>query len=205
MTAKRAPPLPGDHNQLYQVATSQSHSASVRRAYPRRAIVRPPAVDELRRIHLLRTPVHKGKKRRGPGLITSRPSPLLASVVGVHSFLALLLSASQEVVRDPPYGVCGPAYRIGDPTYRSPRGYFEEANFIPLHPGHRPPASLRRLLAQSVGPFLRGAQGLFALPEGYPDHLATLAISEGDDPFEPWVHLLSLGQDHLSGMAHAFV
>src|SRR5215203_3169718 len=88
MTAKRAPPLPGDHNQLYQVATSQSHSASVRRAYPRRAIVRPPAVDELRRIHLLRTPVHKGKKRRGPGLITSRPSPLLASVVGVHSFLA---------------------------------------------------------------------------------------------------------------------
>src|SRR5215213_2178048 len=160
---------------------------------------------QLRGIPLPRTPVHKGKKRRGPGCYQSRPSPLLASVVGVHSFLALLLLASQEVVRDPPYGVRGPAYRIRDSAYRSPRGYFEEANFIPLHPGYRPPASLRRLLAQSVGPFLRGAQGLFALPEGYPEHLATLAISEGDDPFEPWIHLLSLGQDHLSGMAHAFV
>src|SRR5215208_2538726 len=56
-TAKRVPPLPGDHNQLYQVAISQSHSAPVRRAYPRRrALIRPPAVDELRRISLPRTP-----------------------------------------------------------------------------------------------------------------------------------------------------
>src|SRR5215203_4873461 len=29
-TAKGAPPLPGDHNQLYQVAISQSNSAQVR-------------------------------------------------------------------------------------------------------------------------------------------------------------------------------
>ena len=32
-----------------------------------------------------------------------------------------------------------------------------------------------------------------------------LAVSEGDDPFEPWVYFLSLGQDYLSGLAHAFV
>ena len=32
--------------------------------------------------------------QRGPGLITPRPSSLVASVVGARSFLALLLSAS---------------------------------------------------------------------------------------------------------------
>ena len=51
-----------------------------------------------------------------------------------RAFLALLLLfASQEVVRDPPYGVRGSAYRTRDPpyfipyrirhsAYRSPRG-----------------------------------------------------------------------------------
>ncbi len=66
------------------------------------------------------TRLNKGKKRRGPGPITCRPSPLLASVVGARTFLALLLSASsQEVVRDSPYRVRDPAYRIRDPAYRS--------------------------------------------------------------------------------------
>jgi hypothetical protein len=39
---------------------------------------------------------------------------------GARSFLALLLllSASQEVVRDPPYRVRGPAYRTRELTYR---------------------------------------------------------------------------------------
>ena len=63
-TAKRVPPLPGDHNQLYQVAIFQSHSAPVRRAYPRRAIIRPPAVDELRRIPLPRTRVNRGLEEK---------------------------------------------------------------------------------------------------------------------------------------------
>ncbi len=59
--------LPSDHNQLYQVAISQSHSAPVRRAYPRRALIPPPAVDELLRIPLPRTPVNRDK--RGPRLL----------------------------------------------------------------------------------------------------------------------------------------
>jgi hypothetical protein len=47
--------------------------------------------------------------------------PALASscvrVVGARPFLALLLSASsQEVIRDPPYGVRGSAYRTRDPA-----------------------------------------------------------------------------------------
>src|SRR5215212_12192592 len=77
------------------------------------------AQGELRRISLPRTPVNKGKKGRGPGCYQFRPSPLLDSVLGAYSFLALLLLASQEVVRDPPYGV-------RDSAYRSSRGYFEE-------------------------------------------------------------------------------
>ncbi len=59
------------------------------------------------------------RTERGPGCYQSRPSPLLASVVGApRSFLALLLSASQQVVRGSPYRVRDPAYRIRDPAYR---------------------------------------------------------------------------------------
>src|SRR5918997_5632148 len=55
---------------------------------------------------------------RGPGCYQSRPSPLLASVLRARSFLALLLFASQELVRDPTYRLRDSAYRICDSAYR---------------------------------------------------------------------------------------
>ena len=79
----------------------------------------------------LGTSANKGMKK---GRDVFGPGPrlfLLASVVvGARSFLALLLLAPQEVVRDPPYRVRGPAYRtsyrvrhparrVGDPGYWS--------------------------------------------------------------------------------------
>src|ERR671921_2324520 len=115
----------------------------------------------LPRIILPRTPVNRAKKK-GQDIASPGPSLSCLSTRCVRSLLALLLSASQEVVRDPPYGVRGPAYRIrnsayriGDSAYRSRRRYFEEANFIPLHASYRSPASLSRLLALPVGRFLR--------------------------------------------------
>src|SRR5215208_1894029 len=62
------------------------------------------------------------RARRGRAGVLAVPAlPLLVSVVGARSFLALLLfSASQEVVRGPPYRVRGPAYRTRDPAYRIP-------------------------------------------------------------------------------------
>jgi hypothetical protein len=43
------------------------------------------------------------------GVQQPRPSPLLASVLRARSFLALLLFASKELVRDPAYWFRGPA------------------------------------------------------------------------------------------------
>jgi hypothetical protein len=47
----------------------------VRKAYPRRAIIRPPAVDELLRIHLLRTWVNKARKIRAVPVHPLTPNP----------------------------------------------------------------------------------------------------------------------------------
>jgi hypothetical protein len=66
--------------------------------------------------------MNKGKKKR-KGRWFSSPGPrrfLRQGTGGARSFLALLLSASQEFVRDPPYRVRGPAYRTREPTYRIP-------------------------------------------------------------------------------------
>jgi hypothetical protein len=70
--------------------------------------------------------VNKDKRRRA-GLITPRPFLLPRYARCVRSFLALLLLASQEVVRYPPYGVCGSAHPIGDPANRSGRGCLKES------------------------------------------------------------------------------
>jgi hypothetical protein len=75
--------------------------------------------------------VNKAREEEGPEpRDTPRPSRLLTSVLGTRPFLALLLLASQEVVRSPPHGVrgpsygptyrvCHPAYRVRDAAYRS--------------------------------------------------------------------------------------
>jgi hypothetical protein len=133
--------------------------------------------------------VNKGTKR-GPGQITPRPS-LLASVVGARSFLALLLPASQEVVRDPPYRVCGPAYRIRDAAYRSRRGCFEDYDFVGLHARYRSASGLRYPTTYTRRGLLRGPQRFFTLPEGHTAHGAAFSVTEGDEPLEP-VHLLEL-------------
>src|SRR4051794_23563425 len=73
---------------------------------------------EVRRTPLLGRSCIRARRRAG---VLSVPALLLVSVLDAHSFLALLLLfASQEVVRDPPYGVRGSAYRTRDPTYRIP-------------------------------------------------------------------------------------
>src|SRR5918995_409842 len=50
--------------------------------------------------------------------VRPRPSLLLASVLRARSFLALLLFASQELVRDPSYRLRDSAYLIRDSAYR---------------------------------------------------------------------------------------
>src|SRR5215212_5910703 len=118
----------------------------------------------------------------------------LASVGGlcVRSFLALLLLASpKEVVRDPPYGVRGsahrvrdPAYRIRDPAHRSPRGYLEEPHLVALHARYRFAHGMRGVLAHLGGRLFAGLKRFLALPEGYPQRLATLPVAEGDHPLK---------------------
>ena len=87
----------------------------------------------------------KGKRVRGGCPRPSCPEDRPGSVLGARSFLALLLLfSSQEVVRDPPYGVRGFAYRTRDPAYcipyrirhsayRSRRGCLEDDDFVVLH------------------------------------------------------------------------
>jgi len=62
MTAKRAPPLPGDHNQLSQGAIFNPRSAPVRRAYPRRAITCPACISPPERLHSHSAPTNEHKR-----------------------------------------------------------------------------------------------------------------------------------------------
>jgi hypothetical protein len=78
--------------------------------------------------------------------------------------------------------------------------YLKEADFVPLNACLLLPASLHRLAAQTVGRLLAGTHGFFVLPEGYAHRLATLTITEGDHPFEPFL-LLGLWYDLLSDLA----
>src|SRR5215210_3977662 len=154
--------------------------------------------------------------KEGRSAKQSRPSPLLASVLSASSFLALLLfSSSQELVRDPPYGVRGPAYRptyrVRDPAYRirhsayrSRRGCFEDDNFVLLHTGYRSAGGLRHPATHASHRFLCGPQGFFVLPEGHAEQLAALPIGECDEPLEP-AHLPELGQGLLLYMAGGVV
>src|SRR5215203_797266 len=157
------------------------------------------------------------RARRRPGPITSRPSPLLASVVprGVCPlfFLARLLPAAapQEGVRHSPYGARGPAYRIRvpayrvrHPAYRPRRGCLEDGDFVPLHTRYRCAGGLRHPTTHAGHRVLRGPQGFFALPQGHGKQLAAVPIGESDEPLEP-VHLLELGQDLLADVARAVV
>jgi hypothetical protein len=67
---------------------------------------------------------------RRAGAVRPRPSLLLASVLRARSFLALLLFASQELVRDPSYRVRGSAYLIRDSAYRIRDGVRDSAYLI---------------------------------------------------------------------------
>jgi hypothetical protein len=125
--------------------------------------------------------------------VISVPALLLASVVGARSFLALILSASQEVVRGPPYRVRGTAYRIRDSAYRSRRGCFEDDDFVLLHARYRSAGGGGRATTHTRHCFLCGPQRFFILPEGYAKQLAALPIGESGKPLEP-VHLLELRQ-----------
>jgi hypothetical protein len=130
-------------------------------------------------------------------LIAPALSPLLASVVGAHSFLALLLlSASQEVVRNPPYGASGAAYRpayrigdaayrIGDAAYRSRRRCFVDKDFVLLYTRYRSAGGLRCPTTHSRHCSLGGLQGFFALPEGQAKQPAALPIPQSDEPYQP--------------------
>src|SRR5215208_6245499 len=141
------------------------------------------------------------RARRGEGRGFSSPGPRLflrQGTGGAHSFLALLLfSASQEVVRGPPYGVRGSAYRTRDPAYRIPyrirhsayrsrRGCFEYADFELLHTRYRSAGGLRRPLANRDHRFVGGSQCFLALPEGHTLQLAALPATEGYEPLEPF-------------------
>ena len=117
-------------------------------------------------------------------MITTRPSPPLATVVGARSFLALLLFASQEVVRDPPYGVRCPAYRIRDSAYRSRLWRFEDEDFELLHARYRAAAGRRRSLANRDHRFVGGSQCFLALPEGYALQLPALPATKGHESLE---------------------
>src|SRR5918993_3064703 len=110
-----------------------------------------------------------------------RLSPPLATVLGACSSLALLLSASQEVVRDP-------AYRIRDSAYWTCLGYFEYADFELLHPCYSSAGGLRRPLANRNRNhrFVGGSQCFLALPEGHTLQLAALPATEGYEPLEPF-------------------
>jgi hypothetical protein len=96
------------------------------RSEPGTAIGVGPGLYGLPRIPLLGNPVNKGKKK---GRSLERDAPALASAyfgtLGTRPFLALLLPASQEVIRSPPHGVRGPSYgatyRVRDAAYRSRR------------------------------------------------------------------------------------
>src|SRR5215217_3355030 len=82
--------------------------------------------------------------------------------------------------------------------------HLEEPYLVALHARYRVTPGLSRLLAQASGRLLRGPHEFFALPEGYPQSLATLAVTQGDHALEA-LYLLSPRQDHLSGLAKPFV
>jgi hypothetical protein len=65
-----------------------------------------------------------------------------------------------------------------------------------------PPPSV--LAAQLGCLLLAGAQGLFALPQRYGEHLAALTIDEEIDPLKA-LHFLETGHDVLLGVAEAFI
>src|SRR5918994_7326313 len=76
---------------------------------------------------------HRGREgtKKGWGVISPGPRLyLLASVLRARSFLALLLFASQELVRDPSYRVRGSTYFIRDSAYRIRDGIRDSACLI---------------------------------------------------------------------------
>src|SRR5215212_8246132 len=82
--------------------------------------------------------------------------------------------------------------------------HLEEPYLVPLYVRYCVTPCLSRLLAQASGRLLRGAHEFFALPEGYPQSLATLTVTQGDHALEA-LYLLGSVQDHLSGLAKPFV
>src|SRR4030095_8940258 len=82
--------------------------------------------------------------------------------------------------------------------------HLKEADFVALHVRYRVARILRRLAARTISELLARPHSLLALTKGYADQLATVAVTEGDEPFEP-VLLLQLGQDALSHIAQSFI
>src|ERR687898_708735 len=93
---------------------------------------------------------HRGREgtKKGRGVISPGPRLfLLASVLRARSFLALLLFASQELVRDSAYRIRHSAYRIRHSAYRirylrscsrsvlvRPREVEDDARLVPNDP-----------------------------------------------------------------------
>jgi hypothetical protein len=84
--------------------------------------------------------------------------------------------------RDTPEGYPGPSCCLG--TYKLAQ-HLKEADFVPLYILYRLARNLRCLAARTISDFLAGLHGLLTLPKGDADQLATLAVLEGDEPFEP--------------------
>ena len=110
-----------------------------------------------------------GTRRAGVLSVPALASSCLSTGCA-RSFLALLLfSASQDVVRDPPYGASGaayrPAYRIRDSAYRSRRRCFVDKDFVLLYSRYRSAGGLRCPTTHPRHCSLGGPQGFFALPD----------------------------------------
>jgi hypothetical protein len=73
----------------------------------------------------------------------------------------------------------------GEHAYLRLARHFKEADFVPLYILYRLARSLRCLAARMSSDFLAGLHGLLTLPKGDADKLATLAVTEGDEAFEP--------------------
>src|SRR5829696_2868478 len=96
-------------------------------------------------------------------------------------------------------------YSTGAITTAALAPYLKDTDLVPLHGRYRLTTGLRQLAAQTVSLFLGSAHGFFTLPQGYRECLTTLAVGEGQSPFEAFVLLKSVRQDLLSEVAKSFV
>jgi hypothetical protein len=60
--------------------------------------------------------------------------------------------------------------------------YLKEDNFVALYVRYRLVSGLGGLVPQAIRLFLTGSHGFFVFPQGYAEHRAALAVTEGDKP-----------------------